>query len=162
MIRTVAGILAFFLGGLAMQATQAPASQGKGDAAVRLGNFSVSLAVKDMAASRAFYEKLGFRKLAGDPAKNWLILQNETATIGLFHGPQFTKNVLTFNPGWDRNCATLKEFDDVREIQKKLQAEGLEFTMQAEDASTGPASFMLTDPDGNPVLVDQHVPKPGK
>ncbi len=128
---------------------------------MRLGNFSVSLAVKDLAASRAFYEKLGFRAIGGDPAQNWLILQNETSTIGLFQG-MFEKNVLTFNPGWDRNANALADFDDVRELQKTLQARGLTLSATADESSTGPASLMLIDPDGNPILIDQHVPKPAR
>lgn len=128
---------------------------------MQLGNFSVSLAVKDLGASRAFYEKLGFRSVGGDPKQNWLILQNETCTIGLFQG-MFEKNVLTFNPGWDRHCATLPEFEDVRDLQRKLQAAGLALTTKADEGTTGPASFTLVDPDGNPVLVDQHVPRPKK
>ena len=128
---------------------------------MRLGNFSVSLAVKDIAASRAFYEKLGFRPFGGDQAKNWLILQNETATIGLFQG-MFDKNVLTFNPGWDRTAATLPDFDDVRNIQRTLKSRGLVLTTSADEASTGPASLTLVDPDGNPILIDQHVPSPRK
>ena len=132
-----------------------------GEEQLRLGNFSVSLAVKDLAASRAFYEKLGFRSKGGDPAQNWLILQNETSTIGLFQG-MFEKNILTFNPGWDRNATTLSDFDDVRELQKTLKSRGLTLTTEADESTTGPASFMLLDPDGNPILVDQHVPGPGK
>ncbi len=128
---------------------------------MRLGNFSISLAVKDLAASRAFYETLGFRAVFGDAAQNWLILQNETATIGLFQG-MFDRNLLTFNPGWDRNGTALPEFDDVREIQQALRAAGIEPTMQADDASTGPACLMLVDPDGNRILVDQHVPRPAR
>ena len=128
---------------------------------MQLGNFSVSLAVKDLAASRAFYEKLGFRAMGGDPAQNWLILQNETSTIGLFQG-MFEKNILTFNPGWDRNAKALAEFDDVRELQRTLQARGLTLASAADEASTGPASLMLIDPDGNPILIDQHVPKPAR
>ena len=126
-----------------------------------LGNFSVSLAVKDLAASRAFYEKLGFRAVLGDQAQNWLIMQNETSTIGLFQG-MFEKNLLTFNPGWDRNAQQLADFDDVREIQRTLQARGLTLTSAADESSTGPASLMLIDPDGNPILIDQHVPKPAR
>lgn len=128
---------------------------------MQLGNFSVSLAVKDLAASRAFYEKLGFQVIAGDAKHNFLILQNETATIGLFQG-MFEKNILTFNPGWDRACATLPKFDDVRDIQKTLKSRGLTPHPAADEASTGPASFMVTDPDGNLILLDQHVPRPGK
>src|SRR6185312_2668613 len=130
-----------------------------GDSQMQLGNFSVSLAVKDIAASRAFYEKLGFQQVAGDQTQNWLILQNSTSTIGLFQGPQFTRNMLTFNPGWDRTGSTLPDFDDVREIQRTLKARGLVPTAAADESSTGPASMVLTDPDGNPNLIDQHVPK---
>ena len=128
---------------------------------MRLGNFSVSLAVKDLGASRAFYEKLGFRTIGGDPAKHWLILQNETSTIGLFQG-MFDKNGLTFNPGWDRNCGTLADFDDVRDIQRTLKSRGLTLATAADESSTGPASLALLDPDGNPILIDQHVPSPRK
>ena len=128
---------------------------------MRLGNFSVSLTVKDIAASRAFYEKLGFRAMGGNQADNWVILQNETATIGLFQG-MFEKNSLTFNPGWDRSKKTLPDFDDVRDIQRTLKSRGLVLTTSADEASTGPASLTLLDPDGNPILIDQHVPKPGK
>ena len=128
---------------------------------MRLGNFSVSLAVKDIAASRAFYEKLGFKATFGDQKQNWLILQNETSTIGLFQG-MLPKNTLTFNPGWNRKGETLPDFDDVRDIQKKLKAQGLALDASADESSTGPASLMLKDPDGNPILVDQHVPKPKK
>ncbi len=128
---------------------------------MQLGNFSVSLAVKDLAASRAFYEKLGFRAVAGDPAQNWLILQNDTATVGLFQG-MFERNTLTFNPGWDRSMNTLPDFDDVREIQRALTSQGLAVAPRLDESTSGPASLMLFDPDGNPVLVDQHVPGPKK
>ena len=123
-----------------------------------LGNFSVSLAVKDLAASRAFYEKLGFKGTFGD-GKSWLIMQNSTATVGLFQG-MFEKNTLTFNPGWDRGGNALPKFQDVRDIQRALAAAGVAFTLKADPNSTGPASVMVTDPDGNPILLDQHVPKP--
>jgi catechol 2,3-dioxygenase-like lactoylglutathione lyase family enzyme len=126
---------------------------------MRLGNFSVSLAVKDLPRSRAFYEKLGFRAVFGDGSK-WLILQNDTCTIGLFQG-MFEKNSLTFNPGWDRAGSTLPDFDDIRDIQKSLKGQGLSLVLQADESSTGPASLMILDPDGNPILIDQHVPKPG-
>jgi catechol 2,3-dioxygenase-like lactoylglutathione lyase family enzyme len=126
---------------------------------MRLGNFSVSLAVKDIATSRAFYERLGFRVFAGDQANNWLILQNETSTIGLFQG-MFDKNILTFNPGWDRSGNSVSDFDDVRDIQKKLKDLGVRLTTEADETTTGPASLMLLDPDGNPILIDQHVSKP--
>ncbi len=125
---------------------------------MQLGNFSVSLAVKDLAASRAFYEKLGFRVFGGDAAHGWLILQNDTATIGLFQG-MFEKNMLTFNPGWDRAANMLTAFDDVRDLQKALRQKGIQFASEADESSTGPASFVIADPDGNPILVDQHVPR---
>ena len=128
---------------------------------MRLGNFSVSLAVKDIAASRAFYEKLGFKTMGGDQSQNWLILQNGTTTIGLFQG-MFDKNLLTFNPGWDGSANTLADFDDVRDIQRQLKAEGLTLTTEADESSSGPASLMLADPDGNTILLDQHVPSPAK
>lgn len=128
---------------------------------LELGNFSVSLAVKDLNKSKEFYEKFGFKVIAGAPAGKFLILQNETATIGLFEG-LFEKNILTFNPGWDRNSKTLKEFSDVRDIQKTLVERGLTLVTKADEASTGPASLLVIDPDGNPVLIDQHVAKPEK
>lgn len=128
---------------------------------MQLGNFSVSLAVKDIAASRAFYEKLGFRVVSGDQSKNWIVLQNETTKIGLFQN-MFERNMLTFNPGWDSNKNTLAEFEDVREIQKVLTSRGLNPVPAADESSSGPAYLMLTDPDGNPILIDQHVPSPKK
>jgi predicted lactoylglutathione lyase len=127
---------------------------------MRLGNFSVGLAVKDLAASKAFYEKLGFKMVTGD-GKNWAIMQNETSTIGLFQG-MFEKNVLTYNPGWDRTCATLPDFDDVRDLQRAMLKKGLALATKADESTTGPGSLMLIDPDGNPILVDQHVPSPKK
>jgi catechol 2,3-dioxygenase-like lactoylglutathione lyase family enzyme len=133
-------------------------AQQTGTTKVKLGNFSVSLSVKDLKASREFYQKLGFRVIGGN-GSNWAIMQNETATIGLFQG-MFDKNSLTFNPGWDRNGATLREFDDVRAIQRTLKSRGLKPITEADESSTGPASFVLADPDGNPILVDQHVSKP--
>jgi catechol 2,3-dioxygenase-like lactoylglutathione lyase family enzyme len=126
---------------------------------MRLGNFSISLAVKDLKASRAFYEKLGFKTFGGDAAQGWLILQNDTATIGLFQG-MFEKNLLTFNPGWDRSAKALKDFDDIRDIQKALKAKGIAPVTAADEASTGPASLVIADPDGNQILLDQHVPRP--
>ena len=121
-----------------------------------LGNFSVSLAVKDLAASRAFYEKLGFAVVHGDASQNWLILKSASCVIGLFQG-MFDKNTLTFNPGWDASGQPLASFTDVREIQKQLKADGIAFLSEADEATTGPASCMLLDPDGNPILIDQHV-----
>ena len=124
--------------------------------ALPLGNFSVSLAVKDLAASRSFYEKLGFHVWGGDPAQNWLILQNGSATIGLFQG-MFERNVLTFNPGWDSSGNTLPEFTDVRELQRRMKLAGITPASEAGESTQGPASLMVIDPDGNPILVDQHV-----
>jgi lactoylglutathione lyase len=123
---------------------------------MQLGAFSISLAVKDLAASRAFYEKLGFEVFGGDAASNWLILKNGDHVIGLFQG-MFERNMLTFNPGWDSSATRLAEFTDVRELQRRLKAQGVQLAAEADDATEGPAYFMAIDPDGNPVLVDQHV-----
>ena len=126
-----------------------------------LGAFSVSLAVKSLPASQAFYEKLGFKQVMGDPTQNWLILRNGTVTIGLFQG-LFERNTFTFNPGWTAECEPLEEFTDVREIQKDLKAHGLNLAAEADESTTGPANLMLFDPDGNPVLIDQHIACPSK
>ena len=123
---------------------------------MELGAFSISLAVKDIQASKEFYEKLGFAVFGGDITQNWLILKNGEYVIGLFQG-MFEKNMLTFNPGWDSNAQKLDTFTDVRELQKSLKAQGVELTSQADESTTGPAYFMLMDPDGNPILIDQHV-----
>jgi lactoylglutathione lyase len=123
---------------------------------MELGAFSISLAVKDIQASRAFYEKFGFKSFAGDIAQNWLILKNGSHAIGLFQG-MFDKNILTFNPGWDSNAGKLGTFTDVRELQRTLKAQGIELTTEAYETSTGPASFTAVDPDGNSILIDQHV-----
>ena len=120
-----------------------------------LGSFSVSLAVKDLAASRRFYETLGFSKVGGDPEQNWLILRNAHTTIGLFQG-MFEGNILTFNPGWDQEAKEVESFTDVRELQRSLESEGVSLISRADESTTGPASFTLTDPDGNVILVDQH------
>jgi lactoylglutathione lyase len=122
---------------------------------MQLGAFSISLAVKDIQASKAFYEKLGFSVFGGDAAQNWLIMKNGGHVIGLFQG-MFDKNMLTFNPGWDGDAGELGEFTDVRELQRRLKAQGLALLSEADEAGSGPASFMLQDPDGNPILVDQH------
>ncbi|MEU6297899.1 VOC family protein [Streptomyces erythrochromogenes] len=121
-----------------------------------LGAFSVSLTVRDIEASRAFYEKLGFAALGGDPSQNWVILKNGDHVIGLFQG-MFEKNMLTFNPGWNQNATPLDSFTDVRELQRELKANGVEFVTEADESGSGPAHFVVLDPDGNPVLVDQHV-----
>ena len=123
---------------------------------MQLGNFSISLAVKDIAVSRAFYEKLGFSVWGGEQEKNWLILKNGEHVIGLFQG-MFERNTLTFNPGWDSNANRLDQFIDVREIQRRLKEQGVELAAEADETTTGPAYFMVIDPDGNPVLFDQHV-----
>jgi len=123
---------------------------------MELGSFSISLAVKDITASQAFYEKLGFEVFMGDISQNWLILKNGDHVIGLFQG-MFERNILTFNPGWDANAQKLDAFTDVRELQRQLKAQGVELTDEADESTTGPASFMVIDPDGNPILLDQHV-----
>jgi len=122
---------------------------------MQLGAFSISLAVKDIEASRAFYEKFGFTKFAGDAKQGWLILKNGDHIIGIFQG-MFEKNILTFNPGWDQNAQNLASFTDVRELQRQLKAQGVKFEQEADESTTGPASFIVMDPDGNPILVDQH------
>ena len=123
---------------------------------MQLGAFSVSLAVKDLAASRTFYEKFGFKAFAGDALQNWLILKNGDHVIGLFQG-MFEKNILTFNPGWDGNAQKLSAFTDVRDLQRQLKAQGVALQMEADESTTGPASFMAVDPYGNQILIDQHV-----
>ena len=121
-----------------------------------LGAFSVSLAVKDIEASRRFYEKLGFEAFHGDQARNWLILKNGTHVIGLFQG-MFERNILTFNPGWNSDAQPLAAFTDVRELQRRLKGSGISMITEADEGTTGPASFVIADPDGNTILVDQHV-----
>ena len=123
---------------------------------MELGAFSISLTVKNIEASRKFYEKFGFKPFAGNAAQNWLILKNGDHAIGLFQG-MFEKNILAFNPGWDSNAQKLPSFTDVRELQRELKAQGVLLTTEADETSTGPASFLAMDPDGNPILVDQHV-----
>ncbi len=122
---------------------------------MKLGAFSVSLSVKDLKASKAFYETLGFTVLGGDLAQNYLIMKNGNALIGLFHG-MFEGHILTFNPGWDENAQNIENFDDVREIQKHLKNNSIVLTTEVAEGSSGPASIMLTDPDGNVILIDQH------
>jgi len=123
---------------------------------MELGNFSVSLAVKDIEVSKLFYQKLGFTVFAGDQSQNWLIMKNGETNIGLFQG-LFDKNLLTFNPGWNSQAQPLKEFTDIRELQRQLKDRGVTMMTEADESSTGPASFMTADPDGNTILVDQHV-----
>ena len=148
---TLAGLVAVIL------TTNLPRDQqAKKEGPMQLGNFSVSLNVKDIQASKAFYEKLDFKQVSGNLEQNWVVLQNGTTTIGLFQG-MFEKNMLTFNPGWDWKKETLKEFQDVRELQRTLKTRGLKPDPQADETTKGPAYFMLVDPDGNPILVDQHI-----
>ena len=123
---------------------------------MELGAFSVSLAVKNIAISKAFYEKLGFIVFGGNQAENWLIMKNGCTVIGLFQD-MFEKNMLTFNPGWDNDAKELKDYTDVRELQRQLKDGGITFKSEADENASGPASFMLEDPDGNPILIDQHV-----
>ena len=123
---------------------------------MQLGNFSVSLAVKDIEASKLFYEKLGFTIVGGDQSQNWLVMKNGDDKIGLFQG-MFDKNILTFNPGWNSEAQKLETFTDVRDLQHQLKNLGVEFISEADESSTGPASFMIADPDGNTILIDQHV-----
>jgi catechol 2,3-dioxygenase-like lactoylglutathione lyase family enzyme len=122
---------------------------------MELGAFSISLTVKDLAASKAFYEALGFTTMGGDEAGGWLILKQGSTVIGLFHG-MFERNMLTFNPGWDQGAQTVDPFTDVRQIQRRRKEAELTFVQEADESSTGPASFIVVDPDGNPVLFDQH------
>ncbi len=126
---------------------------------MELGNFSVSLAVKDIKASKAFYEKLDFKQVSGKLEQNWVVLQNGNARIGLFQG-MFDKNLMTFNPGWTKDKETLTDFQDVRDLQRTLKARGLKLATEADETTQGPAHFMVTDPDGNTLLFDQHVPSP--
>lgn len=126
---------------------------------MKLGAFSISLAVKDIAASRDFYEKLGFEQVMGDQTQNWLILRNGETTIGLFQG-MFEQNMFTFNPGWTSQNENLPDFTDIREIQQELKAKGLAPASESVESDTGPASLTLIDPDGNPILIDQHVESP--
>jgi catechol 2,3-dioxygenase-like lactoylglutathione lyase family enzyme len=126
---------------------------------MELGNFSVSLAVRDIKASKAFYEKLDFKEVGGKLEENWIVLQNGSARIGLFQG-MLDKNIMTFNPGWSKDKETLKDFQDVRELQRTLKARGLALSPEADETTEGPAFFMVSDPDGNTLLFDQHVPSP--
>lgn len=123
---------------------------------MELGAFSISLAVKDIEASRKFYEKFGFETFGGDASQNWLILKNGDHTIGIFQG-MFENNTLTFNPGWDSSASELDTFTDVRDLQRQLKAKGVELLSEADESTTGPVSFIAIDPDGNPILVDQHL-----
>lgn len=123
---------------------------------MKLGAFSASLSVKDIHKSKSFYEDLGFQAFGGDINQNWLIMKNESCVIGLFQG-MFEKNILTFNPGWNQNADKVDSFTDIRDLQKQLKAKGIKMLTEADESSEGPASFTIEDPDGNPILVDQHV-----
>ncbi|MFL1896073.1 VOC family protein [Aquimarina sp. 2-A2] len=123
---------------------------------MNLGAFSISLSVKDLTVSKSFYEKLGFTVFAGDPANNYLIMKNGNSLIGLFQG-MFEDNILTFNPGWDEDANALEAFDDVRKIQKHLKAKDIKLERDVDEDTTGPGSIVIVDPDGNPILIDQHV-----
>ena len=128
---------------------------------MQLGNFCVCLAVKDLAASRAFYEKLGFTQVSGDASQGWLVLKNGAARVGIFQG-MLEKNTLKLNPGWTADAQPLADFEDVRDLQRTLQERGITPAVSADPSGTGPAYFILNDPDGNPIFVDQHVPRPGR
>lgn len=147
--------LVFLLTGLLCSCQLTPENPSP-KSTMELGAFSVSLAVKDLKASREFYQKLGFEPVGGDPAHNWQILRNGTTTIGLFQG-MFEQNILTFNPGWDAQAQPLGKFEDVRSIQKRLKGAGLKLHSEVDESTTGKGSFTLIDPDGNAILVDQHV-----
>jgi lactoylglutathione lyase len=123
---------------------------------MKLGTFSLSLTVKNIQASKSFYENLGFIAFAGNISQNWLILKNGNCTIGLFQG-MFEKNILTFNPGWDENATKIDSFTDIRDLQRQLKAKGMKMETEADENTSGPASFVIVDPDGNPILIDQHV-----
>ena len=153
---TLAGTLASIA---IVAATTIPHAETKEKKVMELGNFSVSLTVKDIKASKAFYEKLDFKEIGGNLEENWIVLQNGNARIGLFQG-MFDKNIMTFNPGWTKDKETLKDFQDVRELQRTLKARGITVAPEADETTEGPAYFMVTDPDGNTILVDQHVPSP--
>ena len=160
--RTLAFGGAFALIGIDMAivgATTALSTHATETKSMELGNFSVSLAVKDIKASKAFYEKLDFKEVAGKLEQNWIVLQNGNARIGLFQG-MFDKNIMTFNPGWTKDKETVMDFQDVRELQRTLKARGLALAPEADETTEGPAHFMVTDPDGNALLFDQHVPSP--
>ena len=157
--RTLAGTLtsiAIVTAAATTAAQTTPASEKK---SMDLGNFSVSLNVKDIKASKAFYEKLDFKVVAGKLEQKWIVLQSGNTRIGLFQG-MFDKNIMTFNPGWTKDKETLKDFQDVRELQRTLKARGLKIAPEANETTEGPAYFKVTDPDGNTLLFDQHVPSP--
>jgi len=153
---TLAGALALIA---IVAATTTHSAETKENRTMELGNFSVSLTVKDIKSSKAFYEKLDFKEVGGKLEENWIVLQNGSTTIGLFQG-MFEKNIMTFNPGWTKDKETLEDFQDVRELQRTLKARGITMAPEADETTEGPAHFMVTDPDGNTLLFDQHVPSP--
>ncbi len=161
MQKLVTALAVILIAGAMSQVLNAESKKMERKSTMKLGNFSVSLAVKDIGKSLAFYEKLGFQKIGGEIKQNWLILQNERATIGLFQG-MFEKNIMTFNPGWNHKAEALMEFTDVRDLQKEIEKSGIKLTTRADPKSDGPASMVLADPDGNTILIDQHVPAPKK
>lgn len=149
-------LFAFAMGLLTMSFIDSPKQEkSKEEKPIKLGVFSLSLSVKDLTKSKEFYESLGFSKMGGDKASNYLIMKNENTIIGIFQG-MFEGNMITFNPGWDVNAKNVKKFDDIRFIQKHLKSKNITLTMEADEKTTGPASVMLTDPDGNVILLDQH------
>lgn len=154
-MNTLKYLLVFALGAAAAAVGASVAASSSTSPAMKLGAFSVSLAVKDIAASRAFYEKLGFTRVMGEESRRWLILRNGQTTIGLFQGA-LARNTFTFNPGWDAQNQPLAEFQDIRELQSRLKTQGVKLDTEADEKTKGPASFKLTDPDGNPILFDQH------
>ena len=159
-MKTLTLLLAVTIASIAIAGTTAaPPIPVKEKKVMELGNFSVSLTVKDIKASKAFYEKLDFKEVAGKREQNWVVLQNGAVTIGLFQG-MFDKNLMTFNPGWTKDKETLKDFQDVRELQRTLKARGLTMAPEADEKTEGPAYFKVVDPDGNTILFDQHVPSP--
>ena len=153
---TLAGVLAVIA---IAGTTTTPSAETKEKKVMELGNFSVSLTVKDIKASKAFYEKLDFKEVGGKLEENWIVLQNGNARIGLFQG-MFDKNLMTFNPGWTKDKEVMTDFQDVRELQRTFKARGITMTTEADETTEGPAYFMVADPDGNTLLFDQHVPSP--
>ncbi len=158
----IAGLIALFVTGVLHNTAFAQKNSNNTEATktekqhnMKLGAFSISLSVKDLKTSKEFYEKLGFNTFAGSMEQNYLIMKNDNALIGLFQG-MFEGNILTFNPGWDENASNLENFNDIREIQKHFKNSGLKLTSEADEKTEGPASLMLTDPDGNVILLDQH------
>lgn len=154
--RAVVGALA---GAVFVSSASAQSTPAREKKTMEFGNFSVSLAVKDIKASMAFYEKLDFVPVAGKLEQNWIVLQNGAARIGLFQG-MFDKNIMTFNPGWSKDKETLPSFQDVRELQRTLKARGIVMAVEVDEKTEGPGYFKLNDPDGNAILVDQHVASP--